>query len=116
MDAFKEFGFRAVVFHTTSGKAIPEGRWPFANTIQPILFLSRLLTLAEKNYWSTELETAGFIWVVKKVRYIIKSSKSNVIIQTDNSAIIEILQQLLIISTTLTIRLNLRLVQASQFF
>ena len=38
------------------------------------------------------------------------------IIQTDHSAIIDILQQLSITSTISTIRLNLRLVQAFQFF
>ncbi len=33
LDAFKEFGFGAMVFHTTSGETIPEGRWLSANTI-----------------------------------------------------------------------------------
>lgn len=55
------------------------------------------------------------MWVVKKVRHIIESSKLKVIIQTDHSAIINIFQQLLITSTTSTMRLNLRLVRASQF-
>ena len=115
LDAFKEFGFGAIVFYTTSGKTISKGRWPSANTIQPIFFLSRLLASAERNYWPTELEIAGFVWVVKKVRHIIKSSKSNIIIQTDHSAIIDIFQQSSITSTTLPMRLNLRFVQASQF-
>ena len=83
--------------------------------MQPILILSRLLTLAKWNYWPKELEIVGFVWVVKKIRHIIKSSKSNVIIQTDHSAIIDILQQSSIKSTTSTMRLNLRLVRASQF-
>lgn len=52
---------------------------------------------------------------MKKVRHIIESSKSNVIIQIDHSAIINILQQLLITYTPFTMRLNLRLVQAFQF-
>ena len=46
LDAFKEFGFGAIVFHTASGEAIPEGRWPSDSAIQPILFLFRLLTPA----------------------------------------------------------------------
>ena len=115
LDASKEFGFGAILFHTASNKALPEGCWPSTASVQPILFLSRLFTLAERNYWPTELEIAGFVWVVKKVRHIIESSKSNVIIQTDHSAIIDILQQLSIISTTSTMRLNLRLVRVSQF-
>ena len=115
LDASMELGFGAIVFHTASNKAFPEGRWPSTILVQPILFLSRLHTLAEKNYWPTKLEIAGFVWVVKKVRHIIESSKSNIIIQTDHSAIIDIIQQSSITSTTSTMRLNLRLVHASQF-
>ncbi len=33
LDTSKEFGFGAIVFHTTSNKAIPEGCWSFTNTI-----------------------------------------------------------------------------------
>ena len=115
LDASKEFGFGAIVFHTASNKVLLEGRWPSTTLVQPILFLSRLFTSAKRNYWPIELEIAGFVWVVKKVRHIIESSKSNVIIQTDHSAIINILQQSSVTSTTLTMRLNLRLVRASQF-
>ena len=110
LDAAKEFEFRAIVFHTASNEALLEGRWPSTTSVQPILFLSRLFTSAERNYWPTELEIAGFVWVVKKVRHIIESSRAKVIIQTNHSAIIDILQQSLITSTTSTMRLNLRLV------
>ena len=110
LDASKKFDFEAIIFHTASNKALPEGRWLSTTLVQPIFFLSKLLTSAEKNYCSTELEIADFVWVVKKVRHIIESSKSKVIIHTDHSVIIDILQQLSITSTTLTMRLNLRLV------
>jgi hypothetical protein len=32
----------------------------------------------EKNYWPTELETAGLVWVIKKVRHLIQSSEKTV--------------------------------------
>lgn len=115
LDASKEFGFGAIVFHTASDKVVPEDCWPLASTIQPVIFLSRLFTFAKRNYWPTMLEIAGFVWVVKKVRHIIELSKVGVIIQTDHFAIIDILQQSSITSTTSTMRLNLRLVRASQF-
>lgn len=115
LDASNEFGFGAMIFHIAANEALPEGRWPSTTSVQPIFFLSRLLTSAERNYWPTELEIAGFVWVVKKVKHIIESSKSSVIIQTDHSAIIDILQQSSITSTISTMRLNLRLVRASQF-
>jgi hypothetical protein len=49
MDASKEYGFGACIYHVIDGK------------VKPILFLSRLLTTAEKLYWPTELEVAGLV-------------------------------------------------------
>ncbi len=83
--------------------------------MQPILFLSRLLTAAEKNYWPTELEIAGFVWVIKKLRHLVESSRASVIIQTDYAAILDIMQQSSIASTSSTMRMKVRLVRASQF-
>ncbi len=62
LDAFKEFDFSAMMFHVRQGeKEMPEGNWPKLSTVELILFLSRLLTTAEKNYWPTEVEIAGFV-------------------------------------------------------
>lgn len=80
LDASKEFGFGVVVFYTTAHKTLPDKRWPSSSSVQPILFLSRLLTAAEKNYWLIELEIAGFVWVIKKVRHLVESSHTKVII------------------------------------
>ena len=114
LDASKEFGFGAVVFHCKDFDE-KETRWPTRTTIQPILFLSRLLTPAERNYWPTELEIAGFVWIIKKVRHMVESSKFPVKVQTDHSAILDIFKQSSIVSTTSTMRMNVRLVRASQF-
>lgn len=78
-----------MIFYTAANKALLEGRWPSTTSLQPIFFLSRLLTSAERNYWPKELKIAGFVWVIKKVKHIIKLSKSSVIIQMDPSAIID---------------------------
>ena len=83
--------------------------------MKPIIFLSRLLTSAEKNYWPTKLEIAEFVWVLKKIRHIIESSQHPIMIQTDHSAILDIIKQNSIVSTTSTMRINVRLVRASQF-
>ena len=114
LDASKEFGFGAVVFHSKDFDE-KDGKWPTRTTMQPILFLSRLLTPAEQNYWPTELEIAGFVWVIKKVRHMVESSKYPVRVQTDHSAILDIFRQSSIVSTTSTMRMNVRLVRASQF-
>ena len=42
--------------------------------IELIIFLSKILFTAEIYYWFTELEITGFIWIIKKVRYLVDSS------------------------------------------
>jgi hypothetical protein len=79
------------------------------------MFLSRLLTTAEKNYWSTELETTSLIWVIKKVRHLIQSSKKSLIIQIDHVVIVNICKQTSIINTNFVMRMTLRLIRVSQF-
>ena len=79
------------------------------------MFLLRILIAVEKNYWSTKLEIAGFVWTIKKVRHLVKSSKHPVIIQIDYSAILDIIKQSSITSTTSTMRINIRLIRAFQF-
>ena len=124
LDALKEWGFGAVLFYAKgdnnkelvvmkgNGKA---KHWPSRNDVEPILFLSRLLTPAEKNYGALELEFAGFVWVLKKTRHLVESSRHPVKVQTDHSAIIDLMKQDSIVSTVSTIRINSRLVRASQF-
>lgn len=83
--------------------------------VQPIMFLSKLLNEAEKNYWPTELEVAGIVWVVKKIRHMIESSSvPPVVIYTDHSAAVPISRQTTL-TTSSTDKLNLRLVRASQY-
>jgi hypothetical protein len=113
LDEFKEFDFEVIVFHVI--KEFSKETWSIKNDIQLIMFLSRLLTTAEKNYWSTELETTNLIWVIKKVRHLIQSSKKSVIIQTDHVVIVDICKQTSIISTNFVMRMNLRLIRVSQF-
>ncbi len=115
LDGSKEFGFGVVVFPTKTNERFLEGRWPSRSSIRLVIFLSQLLIPAERNYWPTELEIAGFVWVLKRVRHVVESSRSKVIVQTDHSAILDITQQPSITSTNSTTRINVRLVKASQY-
>lgn len=76
------------------------------------MFLSRLLTPAEKNYWATELEVSYIIWTIKKVRHLIEIAYKPVIFYTDHSATIVVATSL---KTSSTERLNLRLVRVSMY-
>ena len=51
----------------------------------PIVFLSRILTDAEKNYTVIELECLAMVWAIKKLRAYVEGSHFKVI--TDHSAL-----------------------------
>ncbi len=112
LDASKEFGFGAHVYHSDSEVTATES--PKQKSQKPILFLSRLLTDAETRYWPTELEVAGLVWVVKKIRHMIEAAVHTTIIYTDHSAAVSIVRQTSL-NTTSTEKLNLRLIRASEY-
>ena len=101
LDASKEFGFGAHIFHSTDESSDP----PKQKAEQSILFLSRLLTDAETRYWPTELEIAGIVWVVKKIRHMIEASAHCTVVYTDHSAAVSIVCQTSL-NTTSTEELN----------
>lgn len=111
LDASKAWGFAAMIYHVKGDLA--EG---FPRTaVQPIMFLSKMLNQAEQNYWPTELEVAGIVWVVRKSRHMIESSrKPPTVIFTDHSAAVPISKQTSLSSSS-TDKLNLRLIRASQY-
>ncbi len=88
--------------------------YPPHHAIEPILFLSRLVTSAESRYWPTELELAGIVWVLKKIRHIVEASFGPTIVYTDHGAALGIAKQTTL-TTTSTDKLNLRLVRASDY-
>ena len=111
LDISKKWGFAAIVYYVKDDiiykDVIPR------TSVQPILFLSKLLNTAEANYWPTKLETAGIVWVVKKIRHIIDSTICPpVVIFTNHSASVGISRQTSL-STSNSDKLNLRLVRAS---
>ena len=112
LDTSKKLGFGVVAFHTAKD-VLPKGKSPSNTSMQPILFLSRLLMTAKKNYWPTKLEIAGFEWDIKKLRYLVESSCTSVIIQTDHLAILDIMLQSSITSINSNMRMNVRFVKPS---
>ena len=114
LDASKAWGFAAMVYHVKEDSNKDLAR-PFPRTdVQPIMFLSKMLNSAEGNYWPTELEVAGIVWVVRKIRHLVEASKGLTVIYTDHSAAVPISRQTSLSSSS-TDKLNLRLVRASQY-
>jgi hypothetical protein len=119
LDAAKgDGGFGGMVYHVEGDlgfmkpheKMVPPPR----TKVRPILFLSRILNVHERNYWPTELEVACLVWILRKVRHIVEASREAVIVWTDHAATIAIAKQTSL-TTSSTDKLNLRLVQAAAY-
>ena len=83
--------------------------------IQSIMFFSRCLNDVEKNYWSTKLKIVDIVWVVRKIKHMIKSIEIfSTIIYTDHFAAVFISRQIILITFN-NDKLNLRLVRISQY-
>ena len=110
MNAFKEFGFSTHIYHMKNSD-----RSSIQKSMESILFLSKALSDAETRYWPTELEVAGLVWVVQKVRHMIESGKMPTIVYTDHSTTLSIAKQSSLTTTISIDRMNLWLVHASEF-
>ena len=67
LDISKEWGLAAMVYFLQGDPdEIPE---KYQHLVEPIAFLSRMLTPAETRYWPTELELQALVWTVRRVRH-----------------------------------------------
>lgn len=82
LDASKKRGFGIMVCHLEGDQITDD---PLRRKTQPILFLSKTLSTAERNYWPTELEVAGLVYTYKRIRRLIESCRKPVIVLTDHS-------------------------------
>ena len=119
IDASKEFGFAAAVYMvkddpdpiTMDGKNHP---FP-ATAVQVIMFLSKGLTATEKRYFATELEMAGLVWLLRKIRHLVQATSAPTTIFTDHAAAVNLALAHSLTTTSATDKLNLRLVRASGY-
>lgn len=113
-DSSLETGHGAYAYHVKDEQQITASRPPGPKSQLPILFLSRGLTDAERRYWSAELEMAGLVWTVKRLRYYIEASHHTTIVYTDHSALVDVLKQSSL-NTTSLVRLNIRHIRSSEY-
>ena len=114
LDASKERGFGVMVYHIKGDEIADKAKGIPGTSVEPIMFLSKLLSDAERNYWPTELEVAGLVWTIKKIPHMIEVCTRAVIVFTDHAATVGIAVQSNL-STTNSDKLNLRLIRASQY-
>ena len=62
IDSSKDHGHSAIIFYVKAGWKHNDHKKPLlAKVVEPIIFLSRLLSAAEQKYWPTELEVACLV-------------------------------------------------------
>jgi hypothetical protein len=123
MDASKERGYGAMITQIPIWSFTDEQKArtvleltadSYDHTLErPICFLSKRLNKHEMNYWPTELEVAGLVWTVRKMRHLIDDSKE-VVVFTDHQATRDIVKQTNFRHST-PHKQNLRLIRASLY-
>ena len=111
MNTSKEFGFGAHVYHMKESHSSTSGQ----KGMKSILFLSKALADTETHYWPMELKVAGLVWLVQKIRHMLKSAKKPTIVYTDHSATLGIVRQSSLTLMTLIDKMNLQLVHVSEY-
>ena len=115
LDASKQRGFGVIIYHLRDRVTANEDKHTATlGRLQPILFLSKLLTKAEARYWPTELEVAGLVWSVKRIRHMIEAAEKKVMVFTDHAASTAIACQTKLQSSSID-KLNQRLICASAY-
>jgi hypothetical protein len=108
-------GFGIMLFHLKEDYKVPKDLSKIAAiAVQPILFLSKLLSPAEKNYHPTELEVACLVYTCRRLRVMFHSSKRPIIVLTDHSATRGVCSQVTLVTSDAN-RANMRLYHASQY-
>lgn len=112
IDASKERGFGVMIFHlegdSWDGRNIP------VNSVQPVMYLSKVLTKAETRYQATELEVACLVWVCRQHRVQLQSCTKPVVILTDHGATRGIVNQTTLRTADVN-KMNTKLMVASTF-
>ena len=113
LNVFKQWNFAAIVYHVLNDSFSDV---TYSRTIiQSIMFFSRCLNDVEKNYWSTKLKIVDIVWIVRKIRHMIKSIEILSIIIYTNHFVAVFISRQIILTISNNDKLNLRLVRTSQY-
>ena len=109
IDVSKSYDFDAMIYHT----AVSYENFIFISRVhvQFIMFLSKMLNIVETKYWSTKLEVAILIWMIKKIRHIIETAIKTTVIFIDHFASTLIARQTFLNFSNID-KLNLKFVKA----
>ena len=103
-----------IIYYVRNKQSNNSSEYSFKKDVQSILFFSRLLTLIETRYWLIELKIIDFVWVLRKIRHLMRFFKHSIIVYIDHDATLSIAKQTTLFTSFID-KLNLRLVRISDY-
>ena len=120
-DVSKKFGIDKYIYHVFINLKHFQNKFlnkknshPKKNEMKLIMFVSRELTNAKTRYWPIEIKVAALVWIIKKIRHLIKTTEHPTVVYIDHSAIAAIAQQSSL-NMIFVIKLNFRLIRSSKY-
>ena len=107
VNAFKRYNFNIVIYYLKL--EINSNNFKH-NEIELILFFSRMFIVVKKWYWFIELKIIELIWIIRRVRYIIKVFQHVTVIFIDYIVNASIIKQTTLLFNNID-KLNLRLMR-----
>ena len=108
IDTFKQREFEIIIYHF---KNKIDSKKSKRFDIEFILFLSNLLNIVESHYWLTKLKIIELIWVVQRIKHMIKTTFTKItIIFIDHVANSSITRKITLLFNSFN-KLNFRLIQ-----
>ena len=113
-DVNKEFESKIMMYHIKFDSNWNEKKNFSRKSLKSIFFFSKLLNSVEIRYWSTELKLVDIVWMLKKIRYLIKFSVIIIVIYIDHDAIFDLIKQITFITSFID-KFNLRLIRVFDY-
>ena len=107
IDVFKRREFDAMIYHLKFDVDFVKSK---RSDIESILFLFRMLNEIETKYWLIELEMCELMWIIRRVRHMIKTTKQIIVIFIDHVVNTFISKQTIMNSNNID-KFNLRLMR-----
>ena len=114
LNVSKKFDFDAMIYHVKFFAKWNDKNYSSRKSLKSILFFNWFLIFAETRYWSTKLKIIDIVWVLKKIKHLMKSFFISIVIYTNHDVALNIIKQ-----TTFTTffidKLNFRFIRTSNY-
>ena len=90
LNVSKKFDFNVIIYYVKNSWKGTD--YLFRSTIEFILFFNKLINDAKSRYWFIKLKLIDIIWILKKIRHLMKTFTLITIIYTDYDAALKIIK------------------------